>query len=238
MSLSPRYAVYYAPAEEHPLWKLGSEWLGRNAYTGDSVERREFPGFKDRDIDRLTSSPAHYGFHATMKAPFELRDGKTETQLLAHLETFSNTQNMFDVRLAVHPLGEFLALRLTDNKEAMQQLHEACVREFDSFRAPLSPEDIERRRKASLSPTQDARMLEWGYPYIFDEFRWHMTLSNRILSNSTREKVISTLTDMFEEVLADPLRIDGIAIYRQVDRNVPFNIIGRARFPAFENQPV
>ena len=147
MSHSPRYAIYYTPSAEHPLYKLGAEWLGRNAFTGENVPRREFPSLGDEDIDRLTSSPAHYGFHATMKAPFELQDGCSEADLLAHLDTFALAQAPFDVRLAVRPLGQFLALRLTDNKEAMRNLHEACVKDFDKFRADLSPEDISRRRK-------------------------------------------------------------------------------------------
>jgi len=82
MTTSPRYAIYYAPSDETLLWKTGSEWLGRDAYSGNRVERREFPDTKDEDIDRLTSSASHYGFHATMKAPFVLKEGSTEDQLL------------------------------------------------------------------------------------------------------------------------------------------------------------
>ena len=238
MSQTPRYAIYYTPAAEHPLAQLGTEWLGRDAFTGEYVTRREFPDLSNHDIDRLTSSPSHYGFHATMKAPFELIAGQTEAKLLAHLEKFVLKQSAFDVRLAVRPLDQFLALRLTENSEAMRTLHEACVKDFDGFRAALSYDDIERRRKANLSPEQDVRMLDWGYPYIFEDFRWHMTLSGRILSDSTREKVLKFLEDLFQPVLAEHHRVDGIAVYRQVDRDAPFNIIARASFPALADQPV
>ncbi|MEO1323827.1 MAG: DUF1045 domain-containing protein [Pseudomonadota bacterium] len=237
MTTSPRYAIYYAPSDETLLWKTGSEWLGRDAYSGNRVERREFPGTKDEDIDRLTSSASHYGFHATMKAPFVLKEGSTEDQLLKYLKSFSRKQSSFEAKLSVRPLGQFLALRLVSGVEQMRLLHEDCVKKFDKFRAPLTMEDIERRRKANLSPDQDARMLEWGYPYIFDDFRWHMTLSNRILSDSTRDKVLGQLQDLFKDVVSKPIRIDGVAVYRQVDRNAPFNIIGRAAFPALVDQP-
>ena len=238
MTASARYAIYYTPAEDHPLCALGNEWLGRNAFTGDKVRRREFPGMSDDDIDRLTSSPSHYGFHATMKAPFELREGRTEAQLVKRLESFARQQPAFDVRLAVRPLGQFIALRLTENFDAMRTLHEACVRDFDGFRAALSYDDIERRRKADLSPEQDARMLDWGYPYIFEDFRWHMTLSSRIVSDATRDRLLNLLQGLFQPALISPLRIDGIAVYRQVDRRAPFNIIERASFPALADQPV
>ncbi|MEL7043133.1 MAG: DUF1045 domain-containing protein [Pseudomonadota bacterium] len=237
MKTSPRYAIYFAPSAETLLWKSGSEWLGRDAYSGSPVERREFPGTRDEDIDRLTSSASHYGFHATMKAPFVLKEGFTEDQLLKYLESFSLEQSSFEAKLSVRPLGQFLALRLLSGMEQMRKLHEDCVRKFDKFRAPLTMEDIERRRKANLSPDQDARMLEWGYPYIFDDFRWHMTLSNRILSDSTRDKMLEHVQAFFKDVIAKPILIDGVAVYRQVDLNAPFNIIGRAAFPALVDQP-
>ncbi|MEO1322116.1 MAG: DUF1045 domain-containing protein [Pseudomonadota bacterium] len=238
MSQSARYAIYYTPAKDHPICLLGSEWLGRSAFTGDKIRRREFDDINDDDIDRLTSSPSHYGFHATMKAPFELHADRTEAELVKHLHSFARKQPVFDVNLSVKTLGQFLALRLTSNFEAMRQLHEACVKDFDHFRAELSPDDIERRRRANLSPEQDARMLEWGYPYIFDDFRWHMTLSSRIVSESTRERLHGLLQDYFRPALMSPLRVDGIAVYRQVDRRAPFNIIARASFPALADQPV
>ena len=237
MTSSARYAIYYAPPADDPLWALGSEWLGRDAYTGENLTQPDDPNFAIGDMDRLTSSPSHYGFHATMKAPFELKAGETEANLLDRLEAFSKSQSAFDVGLAVKPLGQFLALQLTSNVEAMRALHEACVKSFDRFRAPLTQSDLERRRKADLSPEQDARLLEWGYPYIFDEFRWHMTLSNRIVSDSTRSKMLNLLTEYFSPVIAKSHRVDGIAVYRQVDRCAPFNIIERAVFPALVEQP-
>ena len=238
MIKNARYAIYYTPAEDHALTMLGSEWLGRDVYTGDKIRRREFPGMSDDDIDRLTNSPSHYGFHATMKAPFKLREGRTEAQLIKLLGRFARQQPAFDVRLAVRPLGQFLALRLTEHSDAMRALHDACVKDFDGFRAALSYDDIKRRRKADLSPEQDARMLEWGYPYIFEDFRWHMTLSSRIVSDATRERVLALLKDMFQPALIDPHRVDGVALYRQVDRSTPFRVIARSSFPALADQPV
>ena len=232
----PRYAIYFAPPADHLLWKLGSEWLGRDAYTGQKVERREFPALKDEGIDRLTSSPARYGFHATMKAPFELEDRRSETDLIRHLDAFAQTQHTFETTITVEALGQFVALRQVDQKESMRALHSACVIEFDEFRAPLNEEDIERRRRADLSAEQDKRMLKWGYPYIFEDFRWHMTLSNKVMSSHTREKVVSVLQEFFEPALSSPLTIDGIAIYRQLARSAPFKILHRSAFKVLADQ--
>lgn len=226
----PRYAIYYAPPPTHPLWLLGSEWLGRDAYSGETVKRREIDGFKSEDIDRLTSPPAKYGFHATMKAPFELKDGCNEDELIAALEAYCAQMHPFAVNPRVDALGEFIALRLSKPSKAMQDLHKDCVTHFDAFREPLSQTDIERRRKAVLSAEQDARMLEWGYPYIFEDFRWHMTLTKRIMANATRERVLQILTDMFAPALASALQIDGLAVYRQVCRKAPFTLLHRSTF--------
>lgn len=230
MKSSARYAIYYTPAADHPLWALGSEWLGRDAYIGENVAQPDVPGIRADDIARLTSGPAHYGFHATMKAPFRLREEHTELALLEDLHAFGAMQQSFHANLKVGVLGQFLALRLKSNLSDMRALHEACVTHFDRFRAPLSYDDIKRRRRASLSPEQDERMLKWGYPYIFEDFRWHMTLSSRVLNDGTRDKLYALLDDMFSSVLRDPLLVDGVALFRQVDRAAPFNIIERVTF--------
>lgn len=230
MNEIPRYAIYYAPTAEDPVWKLGSEWLGRDAYTGKNINRRNFSGISDEDIDRLTASPARYGFHATLKAPFRLQAGQTEANLIERLDTFAQSQDAFDVNLEVQSLGQFVALRLMDGNEAMTSLHTSCVIEFDDFRAPMSEADIQRRRRVSLSPRQDERMLKWGYPYIFDDFRWHMTLSSKITSGHTREKYLATLSELFGPVLAKPHTIGGVAIYRQVSQDAHFKVLHRSRF--------
>ena len=105
------------------------------------------------------------------------------------------------------------------------------MRDFDPFRAPLSEADIARRRRAQLSPAQDARMLEWGYPYIFDDFRFHMTLTSGIADEAVRARVLETLSQLFAYVTG-PHRFDSVAIYRQADRDAPFEVMCRFSFAA------
>ena len=62
----------------------------------------------------------------------------------------------------------------------------ACVRDLDEFRAPAGEAELARRRKAGLSARQEALLTQWGYPYVFEEFRFHLTLSGRLPEEDVR----------------------------------------------------
>lgn len=229
--MSPRYAVYYAPDPQGDLWDLACAWLGRDPHRKVDCVRPATPALTDLDLDALTASPRGYGFHATLKAPFELAEGANERDLLDFAEGFAGRRAAFEASISPQALGRFLAFRLNDPCAAMDGLAEACVRDFDPFRAPLSEADIARRRKAQLSSAQDARMLEWGYPYIFDDFRFHMTLTGGIADEAVRARVLETLSQLFAYVTG-PHRFDAVAVYRQADRDAPFEVMSRFSFAA------
>jgi putative phosphonate metabolism protein len=227
--MSPRYAVYYAPDPQGDLWDLACAWLGRDPHRKVDCVRPATPALADLDLDALTASPRGYGFHATLKAPFELADGASERDLLDFAEGFAGRRAAFEASISPQALGRFLAFRLNDPCPAMDALAEDCVRDFDPFRAPLSEADIARRREANLTPVQDARMLEWGYPYIFDDFRFHMTLTSGIADDAVRARVLEMLLQLFAYVTG-PHRFDSVAIYRQTDRDAPFEVMSRFSF--------
>ncbi|WP_375268170.1 DUF1045 domain-containing protein [Phenylobacterium sp.] len=229
--MSARYAVYYAPDPQGQLWNLACAWLGRDPHRKTSCARPDMPGLADVDLDALTASPRGYGFHATLKAPFELAEGRREVELLDFAEGFAKGRSPYTAAISPQALGRFLAFRLDAPCPEMSAFAAACVKEFDPFRAPLSEFDIARRRKADLTPAQDARMLQWGYPYIFEDFRFHMTLTNRIDDDSLRERVLDALRQLFAYV-SGPHRFDGVAIYRQADRDAPFEVMQRFGFSA------
>jgi len=157
--------------------------------------------------------------------------GLLRLQLIHWINSSGCRRTAFEASISPQALGRFLAFRLNDPCPAMDALAEACVRDFDPFRAPLSEADIARRRKAGLSPAQDARMLEWGYPYIFEDFRFHMTLTSGIADDAVRARVLETLSQLFAYVTG-PHRFDSIAIYRQADREAPFEVMSRFTFTA------
>jgi hypothetical protein len=65
--MTTRYAIYYSPNADTLFHRLASEWLGRDAWSGDAQRQPAIA-----DIPALTEEPRRYGFHATLKAPFHL----------------------------------------------------------------------------------------------------------------------------------------------------------------------
>ena len=229
--MTARYAIYYAPPADTPLWRKTAAWLGRDAYVGAATERPSLAALEGLDLDALTADPRSYGFHATLKAPFELAAQAAESELLSAAEQFVARQSPLEAAIAPAALGRFLAFRLQDGEARMQALHEACVRAFEPFRAPLSDADLARRRRAPLTLEQDARLLTWGYPYVFEDFRFHMTLTGQIRDEALRERVLAVLREHFAAETGVH-RFDGIAVFRQADRDQPFDILQRFDFQA------
>jgi hypothetical protein len=229
--MTARYAIYYAPPAECLLWAKASAWLGRDAYSGRAVARPPLPGLEDLDLDALTSDPRSYGFHATLKAPFELAQDRTEAGLLDFSRAFADAQPPFQAAIAPTRLGRFHAFRTIGVPAAMRALHDACVEAFDPFRAPMSAFDLDRRRKAGLTPDQDRRLVEWGYPYIFEDFRFHMTLTNALREEAVSARIATALAAYFANETG-PHLFDGVAVFKQDHRNAPFRILERFAFRA------
>ena len=227
--MTARHAIYYAPRADSALWAKASAWLGYDAYAGERRERPALPGLTGLDLEALTADPRGYGFHATLKAPFELAADRGEAELLAAAERGAARLAPFEVPIAPDALGRFLAFRLQQASPEMQALHTLSVREFDGFREALSDADLARRRKAPLTPEQDARLVEWGYPYIFEDFRFHMTLTGAIGEDAVRRRVLDALREHFAPETG-PHLFDGIAVFRQDDRQAPFRILERFSF--------
>jgi putative phosphonate metabolism protein len=229
--MSARYAVYYAPAADDPLARRAAAWLGRDAFTGEAVERPALAGLDGLDLDAITKSPRDYGFHATLKAPFELAPDRSEAELVDFAEDFAARQPTFTAPLGVAFLGRFIALRLTADTPGMHALEAACVRDFDAFRAPISDFDLARRRKARLTPEQDERLVAWGYPYVFEDFRFHMTLTEAARDPTTGARLVEALQAHFAD-LEGPHRFDSVALFKQDDRAAPFHVLARFEFEA------
>ncbi len=78
----------------------------------------------------------------------------------------------------------------------LELLAAEATKAFDPFRAPLSPEDRARRNPDRPTPRQRDYLDRWGYPYVFEEFRFHMTLTGR-LPAERREPVVAMLRERF-----------------------------------------
>ncbi len=223
-----RYAVYFAPAQDSALWHAGSRWLGRDAATGAALEQPAGNGIDPGRLAEITAAPRLYGFHATLKPPFRLKDGTDEAALTAAVEEFASRQSVFSAgRLGVGRLGRFLALVLTDGSSEMNALAGATVRELDVFRAPPDRGELDRRRQAGLTPRQEAHLVAWGYPYVMDEFRFHMSLTGAFDDDLLRDRIEDALKGIFAPITADPLVVDAVCLFRQEERRAPFLLTGR-----------
>ena len=225
--MSKRYAIYFAPKESSQLSQFGEVILARTATTARKPDANST--FTDQARWKaLTNKPAHYGFHATLKAPFELRDDVTFDQLLLAVETFASTQKSLALEtLAPRYLSRFMALTLSEQQKELTEFAFSCVTELEDFRRPLSEADIKRRQLRSLTARQDALLHKYGYPYIDDEFRFHMTLSDA-MENSDQDYQ-EWVQDQYARCVTTTPVLDQLAIYAQTTRETAF--IQLAAFP-------
>jgi len=225
MASYPRYAIYYVSAPGSDLDRFGAQLLGYDALGGADLPfpddvMQTVPDWRD-----LTRDPRKYGFHATLKAPLPLAQGKTEAELLAACETFASaTRPIPVIRLVVDSISGFVAVVPAEPSTELKRLAADCVREFDSFRAPLTPEDRMRRNPSALTPRQREHLERWGYPYVMEDFRFHMTLTGR-LDAGRREPVLTMLRDRFSAIGLTTLAIDRIAVFRQNDAASRFQVV-------------
>ena len=219
-----RVAIYYAPLPDDPLTRLSSAWLGRDPITNAPVRQ---PGLNG--IAEITAEPRNYGFHATLKPPMRLTAGADWADFIAAVRAIAVEIAPFELPpLAVADLRGFLALRETIPCVKLESLADTCVEQLDSFRAPLSDDELARRRKSKLSPEQDAMLVRWGYPYVFGTWFFHLTLTRR-LSDAEKSSILPAAESWFAPALAAPRRVEDICIFTQAAPNAAFTLAERLR---------
>jgi hypothetical protein len=125
---------------------------------------------------------------------------------------------------AVDSISGFIAVVPAQPSAELLQLAADATREFDPFRAPLTPEDRARRNPAKLTPRQCEYLDRWGYPYVMEEFRFHMTLTGR-LDSARREPVMAMLRERFAAIGLKTIAIDRIALFREDHAGARFRIV-------------
>ncbi len=219
-----RYALYVAPPEDHPLSDSARTWLGRDAFTGATLSPPALDRI-DADSWRLwTADPRRYGFHATIKAPFRLKDGQDKAGLLAAFDTFCRNQNPFRIKLALAAIGPFFALIEAEKSEALAQFAAAVVTGFEPFRAPLSEADYARRRPERLSDRERALLDLWGYPYVFDQFQFHMSLTGPV-PQERQDDVYAALKGHFDAFIGKDLAISHLALFEEPEPGADFRVL-------------
>lgn len=225
-----RYAIYYTPGPEHCLAAAAAAWLGRNPHTGEVCSQPALDWLPAADFETLTADPRRYGFHGTLKAPFRLGGDVQETDLIREMEHFASTQApvMLAAGLKVSRLGPFFALVPAVESFDLAEFASNCVRRFEPFRAPLTQPELTRRRRTRLSDNQDRLLVQWGYPYVFDEFRFHMTLTGRV-PETMRDRMLRDLETYFADHTDIPFRLDTLSLFSQASPEKAFRV--EAAFP-------
>lgn len=224
MDPEARVAVYYAPRPDEMLFAEAATWLGRDPESGAPTPQPDIP-----DIAEVTAEPRLYGFHATLKPPMRLKDGRQWFDVIAAASELAKRTASFDLPpRAVSDVFGFLAVRETIPCPPLHALADACVEHFDPLRAPPSEAEIARRRRANLTPQQDANLLRWGYPYVLDTWFFHMTLTRRLTAHEKR--IYQPAAEHhFARAIAAPCRVNDICLFVQPTPGAPFVIAQRLK---------
>ncbi|KGF69696.1 hypothetical protein LL06_09150 [Hoeflea sp. BAL378] len=222
-----RYAIYFAPDPVSALADLAASWIGRDAQTGRPVPRPALDALGADELAGLTGPARRYGFHATLKAPFSLAEGVSEQDLVKAIEAFCAERPSFHLDgLRAGTIDGFLALLPVGDVRELNGFAGEVVTAFDGLRAELSERDIERRNPEQLSLSELRNLMRWGYPYVFDCFRFHMTLTSR-LPDKDRERILAAACEHFAPVTGQPILIDALTLFVEPEPGAPFRIHSR-----------
>jgi len=228
-SRQARYAIYFSPRPGTALYELGSQWLGRDAVDGRALTPPWLGnGLVQEHWKAATESPRRYGFHATLKPPFRLAEGVTCERLLAAVRLLAGQIRRFVAPpLQVTPLGRFLALTLSEPSSELSQLAADCVSEFDCFRAPATETELRSRLHDAMTETERAHLYRWGYPYVFDTWKFHMSLTGS-LPKEMLPPFERHLAAEFACVCGQPIPVDSICLFHEPAPGLPLRLIAHA----------
>ncbi|PTW50955.1 DUF1045 domain-containing protein [Rhodovulum kholense] len=210
-----RYAIYFAP-EEGALGDFGKAWLGWDAEAGAPRAHPRLRGLP-RPVEDLTEVPRKYGFHATVKAPFRLAEGSDIGLLHASAVALSGQLRpvlIEGLRLSLQ--SGFLALTPRGDTRALAALAGSVVEALDGFRAPPTAAELARRNPDRLSARQRKLLEKWGYPYVMEEYRFHLTLTGP-LKPPEADATRMVLGPVLDPLIDRPIRIRSLCLFGEAE---------------------
>lgn len=221
-----RYAIYFTPGDG-PFAAFGARWLGWDIQTGSTRPHPDIPGLP-APVARLTESPRRYGFHATLKPPFRLAENCDVATMQTRIDALaSQIAPILLPGLELVALGRFLALVAAPPSSDLNALARTLVRDLDDFRARPRRQDQVARRAPRLTPSQARNLTEWGYPFVMEDFRFHITLTGP-LAKPDAASTMSALAPVLENVVPKPALIDSVTLAGECDQG-RFHQISRHR---------
>ncbi|SDI86060.1 putative phosphonate metabolism protein [Salipiger marinus] len=208
-----RFAVYAAP-DPGPLAEFAARWLGWDPVTGTEPAPPDVTGLP-RPQAEITADPRKYGFHGTLKPPFRPTGSQARLEAdLAALAARLAPVTLDGLRLA--RLGRFLALVPEGDASALADLAAEVVAALDPHRAPQTEADLARRRAKGLSPRQEQNLQRWGYPYVMEEFRFHLTLTGP-LPGDEADQVAEALRPHLAPLLPRPFVLGALCLFGEAE---------------------
>jgi hypothetical protein len=228
-SAEARFALYYAPPRESLWWTEGCAWLGRDPEAGVALAVPQPPALQ-RPLPALTEAPRRYGWHGTLVPPFRLAPGGTPQQAFEVARAWAQRQTGFDLHAEAATLGNFVAVcpATSEGDAQMRTLAADALRTLAPLRASLTAADLARRHEAPLTPRQRELLDAWGYPYVFEEFRFHMTLSSSLDNAHERDALCAWWAQRVPQLGALPVR--GAALFVEPAPGEPFVLWRRLPF--------
>ncbi|MCY4302093.1 MAG: DUF1045 domain-containing protein [Aestuariivita sp.] len=222
-----RYAVFFVPETTDRWANFCTSWLGWDSVTGNSVSHPEI-SMVGCTISALTDVPRRYGLHATLKPPFRLAPEKSERTLEQAIAELTGTLAPICLdSLEITRLNRMLMLTAVGFPSTINHLSARLVMELDCHRAALTDLEFSRHKPDVLTPAQTRNLNEWGYPYVLDEYRFHITLTSKL----PRDELSHTELILAKELkpkLPRPIHINNISLMRE-DDNGYFHLL--KRFP-------
>jgi len=226
-----RVAIYYAPPPDSAWWRAGSQWLGRCAHTGQSCRQPALAALDASAFARLTADPRRYGWHATLKAPFRLAEDQSLDSLLDAVRHLCAGREPFELPpLRVDRMNGFLALRPICGLAALDQLAADCVQRLHALARPLSPDELQHRRRANLTSEQEALLLAWGYPYVLQQFRFHLSLTGSLqaLPDDALAGLVELAAAHFHALPAP--RVEHLSVFVEPSPGADFRLLEQVVF--------
>ena len=227
--MTPRYAIYYAPEQGSPWWEFGARWLGRDECQDVELVQRPLAQIGPHELRDITAQPRRYGFHSTLKAPFCLSGSHTADDLLARMQALASTLKPLALGpMQVTTLDDFVALVPARAPAELTALAAACVTELDDLRAPLSEFDLARRRVEQLNAREQALLHLYGYPYVLERFRFHLTLSGPVTQPIAQRLMQAAALPVAELNASTPLVLDRLCLFVEPAPGQPFQRLADA----------
>nr|WP_081457974.1 DUF1045 domain-containing protein [Desulfobulbus propionicus] len=225
-----RFAISFTFSPGTPLWHIGTQWLGRDALSGQNFAPPKVLGLDAETLRELTRIPARHGLQAPLVPLFRLKPPLTEADLKAALVDFSSRQSPFALPpLALCHVNRAFSLCPCRHFPALQALAARCTRAFDRLRAPLNPSELAKHKAQPLSGQEKRNLEMWGNPYVFEQYRFAFPLTGRMAEGRQKELVHSALQTFFGPALAQPVVLDSLYLFVEPEHGQPLS--GVHRFP-------